>query len=116
MVPQHIIMKRGTIWHRMVSPDLLTEGWQPGFLSGQRLGTPNPYNLSEKYCCTLPICTAVRAPFVTRVPCWLLSFEERETPQYTSNLYRSTPPICTGNIFEKVPVVGGSGKFLDSSR
>ena len=26
---------------------------------------------------------------------WLLSFEERETLQYASHLYCSTPPICT---------------------
>ena len=48
---------------------------------------PNPYNLSEKYWrytsnsyrCMPPICNAV--------PCWLLSLEEREAPQYTSNSY-----------------------------
>ena len=34
-------------------------------------------------------------------------------PQYASHLYRSTPPICTGNTFEKIPVVGGSGKVLE---
>ena len=27
---------------------------------------------------------------------------------HTSNLYRSTPPICTGSTLEKVPGVGGS--------
>ena len=36
---------------------------------------------------TPPICNAV--------PCWLLSLEERETPQHTSNLYCNTPPIYT---------------------
>ena len=63
--------------------------------NGDCLGTPNPYNLSEKYWrytsnlyrSTLPICNAV--------PRWLQSFGERETPQYTSNLYSNTPPICT---------------------
>ena len=30
--------------------------------------------------------------------------------QYASYLYRSTPPICTGSTFEKIPVVGDSGK------
>ena len=80
------------------------------------LRTPNPYNLSEKYwqytyslyCNTRPICNAA--------PCWLLSLEERETPpistavrpqfvsQYASHLYRQ--------YFEKIPVVGRTGKFL----
>ena len=54
-------------------------------------------------CGTPPICTAVRPPFVTLVPRWLQSFGERETLQYTSNLYCSMPPICTavraGEIF-----------------
>ena len=36
---------------------------------------------------TPPICIAVLS--------WLLSFEERETLQYTSHLYCSMPPICT---------------------
>ena len=57
------------------------------------LRSPNPYNLSEKYwqhtsnLCrrTPPICNAV--------PCWLLSLEEREKPQYASCLYRSMPPF-----------------------
>ena len=42
---------------------------------------------SNLYGSTPPICIAVL--------CWLLSFEERETPQYASHLYRNTPPICT---------------------
>ena len=33
-------------------------------------------------------------------------------PQYASHLYRSAPPICTGVTSEKIPGVGGSGKFL----
>ena len=32
--------------------------------------------------------------------------------QHASYLYRSTPPICTGSTSEKIPVPGGSGKFL----
>ena len=43
--------------------------------------TPNLYGS------TPPICIAALS--------WLLSFEERETPQYASHLYCSTPPICT---------------------
>ena len=39
------------------------------------------------YRSTPPICNAV--------PRWLQSFGERETPQYTSNLCCSRPPICT---------------------
>ena len=81
-------------------------------------GTPNPYNLSKKYCSTPPICTAVRPPFVT--PClagsklWKgnAAIHLRFALQYASYLYRTTPPICTGNTFENIPVVGGSGKFL----
>ena len=69
------------------------------------------YN-SNLFRSTPPICNAV--------PCWLLSFGERETPQYTSNFYCSMPPICTavrlplctGDTFEKILGVGGSGKFL----
>ena len=68
---------------------------------------------------TPPICNAV--------PCWLQALEKgkrRNTPpictavrllfvlQYASYLYRSTRPVCTGNIFEKMPDFGGSGKFL----
>ena len=68
-------------------------------------GTPNPYNVSEKYwrytsnlyCSTPPICNAV--------PRWLLSSGERETPQCTSNLYCSTPPICTAARLPFVPVI-----------
>ena len=88
-------------------------------LHGHSSGTPNPYNLSEKYWqytsnlyrSTPPICNAV--------PRWLPSLEDRET--------RSTPPICTAirlpfvpqytshlyrRYFEKIPGVGGSRKFL----
>ena len=65
-----------------------------------------PQYASNLYPSTPPICNAV--------PSWLLSLEEREAPQYTSycvlrlqyasHLYRQ--------YFEKVPGVGGSGKFL----
>ena len=34
-------------------------------------------------------------PICTAVLSWLLSFQERETLQYASHLYCSTPPICT---------------------
>ena len=33
--------------------------------------------------------------------------------QHGSHLYRSKPPICTGDTFEKIPGLGGSGKFLN---
>ena len=56
--------------------------------------TPNPYSSLRKYGSTSPICTAVR-PICIAGPSWLLSLEERETQQYTSNLYCSTTPICT---------------------
>ena len=76
---------------------------------GKCLGAPNPYNLSGKHS-TPPMCNAV--------PCWLLNFGVRETLQYTSNLhasyevflYRSTPPISTGDLFERIP------RVLENSR
>ena len=66
---------------------------------------PARTTLSEKYWqytsnlhrSTPPICNAV--------PCWLLSLEERETPQCTSHLYRSTPPICTAVRLSFVPAL-----------
>ena len=44
-------------------------------------------------------------PICNAVPCWLLSSGERETQQYTSNLYRSTPPICTAVRLPFVPAI-----------
>ena len=72
---------------------------------GDCLGTPNPYNLSEKYWrytsnlyrSTPLICNAV--------PPWLQSFGDKETPQYTSNLYCSTPPIYTAVRLPFVPAI-----------
>ena len=66
--------------------------------NGHCSGTPNPYNLPERswqYTSNLYPCNAV--------PCWLLSLEERETPQYASYLYRSTPSICTAVRLPSVP-------------
>ena len=71
---------------------------------------------------TPPICTTVAPPICNAVPRWLLSLEERETPQYTSNLYRSAPPICTAVRLAVGPAIllrkyhgaWGSGKFLKS--
>ena len=86
------------------------------------LGTPNPYNVSEKYWRYASNLYRSTPPTCNAVPRWLLSFGERETPQpqYTSNLYcrlppictGDTPPICTGDTLEKIPGVGGSGKLL----
>ena len=75
------------------------------FDHGHCSGTPNPYHLSEKhwqytsnvYCNAPPICNAV--------PCWLLSLEDRETPQYTSHLYCSMPPVCTAVRLPFVPAL-----------
>ena len=72
---------------------------------GHCLGTPKPYNLSKKCCSTPPFFTVVRPPVYNAVPCWLLSFEEREMPQYTFNLYCSTPPICTAVGLPFVPAM-----------
>ena len=56
-------------------------------------GAPNLYNLSEKYWQYTSNLYRSTPPICNAVPCWLLSSGERETPQYTSKLYRSTPPI-----------------------
>ena len=76
-----------------------------GVPHGHCSGTPNLYNLSEKcwqytsnfYRSTPPICNAA--------PCWLLSLEERETPQHTSNLYCNTPPISTAARLPFIPAI-----------
>ena len=67
---------------------------------------------SDLYRNTPPICNAM--------PCWLLSFEEREmapkchnTPPICTTLYcrtphictSSTPPICASNAFEEMPLI-----------
>ena len=64
-------------------------------LFGNWSGTPNPYNLSEKYWQYTSNLYRSATPICNAVPRWLLSLEERETPQYTSNLCRNMPPICT---------------------
>ena len=89
---------------------------------GDCLGTPNSYNLSEKYWRYTSNLYRNTPLICNAVPRWLLSFGERENAaihlqfvvQYASNLYRSTPPICTGDTFERPPGVEGSGKFLIS--
>ena len=64
--------------------------------SGHCLGAPNPYDLSQRYWqYTSNLYRRAPPPICSTAPCWLLSFEERETPQHTSNLYCSAPPICT---------------------
>ena len=75
---------------------------------GQHLGTPNPHNSSEKYCGVPPICMAMHPPHV--YCCAFLASKPWRKPlkgnpavqlpfvlQYTSYLFCSTPPICTGN-------------------
>ena len=64
-------------------------------LIGHCSGTPNPDNLSEKYWQYTVNLYRSAPPICNAVSRWLLSLEERETPQHTSNLYCSTPPICT---------------------
>ena len=65
---------------------------------------------------TPPICTAVRPPFATLASkLWRkgnAAVHLQVVLQYASYLYRSTPPICIGDTFEKIPGVVGSGKFL----
>ena len=64
-------------------------------VSGNCSGTPNPYNSSEKYWQYTSNLYRNTPPICNALPCWLLNFGGRETPQNTSNLYCSTPPICT---------------------
>ena len=64
-----------------------------------------------------PTCTTC---LKSTVPCWLLSLEARETPQYTSNFYCNMPPICTAVRLPFVPAIllrkyqwlGGTRKFV----
>ena len=72
--------------------------WKSTKVSHKRafaLLTPNPYNLPEKYWQYTSNLYHNMPPICNAVPCWLLSLEERQTPQYTSSFYCSTPPICT---------------------
>ena len=72
---------------------------------GDYSGNPNPYNVSEKYWRYTSNLYRSTSPICNAVPRWLLSFGERETPQYTSNLYCSTPPICTAVRLAFVPAI-----------
>ena len=65
--------------------------------NGGCLGTPNPHNVSQKYWQYTSNLDRSTPPICNAVPRWLLSFGDRETRQYTSNLYCSTPPICTSD-------------------
>ena len=67
--------------------------------------TPNPYNLSEKYWRYTSNLHRSTPPICNAVPRWLPSLEEREVPQCTSNLYCSTPPICTAVRHPFVPAI-----------
>ena len=72
---------------------------------GHCSGTPNPYNVSEKYWRYTSNVYRSTSPICNAVPRWLLSFGEIETPQYTFNLYCSTPPICTAVRLPFVPAI-----------
>ena len=67
-----------------------------------KMGTVQEHNSSEKYWQYTSNLYRSTPPICNAVPCWLLSLAERETPQYASHLYRSTPPICTGVAFERI--------------
>ena len=56
---------------------------------------PQPLPVSEKVRQYTSNLYGSTPPICTALLSWLLSFEERETLQYTSHLYCSTPPICT---------------------
>ena len=72
----------------------------------------NPYNLSEKYWqynsnlyrSTPPICNAVKKGKRRNMPPICTAVRLLFVPQYASH--------CTGSAFEKIPGVGGSGRFL----
>ena len=57
--------------------------------------TPTPIGLEESMAVHLRFVRQYPPPICIAGPSWLLSLEERETQQYTSHLYCSTPPICT---------------------
>ena len=56
---------------------------------------PQPLLVSEKVRQYTSNVYGSTPPICTAVLSWLLSFEERETLQYASHLYGSMPPICT---------------------
>ena len=69
---------------------------------------------------TPPICTAVHPSFVTLCLAGFSALEGNAAAhlqfvlQYASYLYHNTPPVCTGDTFEKISGAGCSGKFLIS--
>ena len=73
--------------------------------TGHCSGTPNRCNLSEKYWQCTSNLYRSTPPICNAVPCRLLSLEERETPQCASYLYRNTPPICTAVRLPFVPAL-----------
>ena len=73
--------------------------------AGHYSGTPNLHNLFEKYWQCTSNLYRSTHPICNAVPCRLLSLEERETPQYASHLYCSTPPICTAVRLPFVPAL-----------
>ena len=106
---------------RLFLSKVLREAFAFSFPLWERFRNPQPVQLVWKSTgSTPPIRTAVRPPVCNAVPCWLVSLWRKENAavhlqfvaQYASNLYRSTPPICAGDTFGKIPGVGGSGKFL----
>ena len=79
----------------LASHSAVSRGTNTTRVNGQCFGNPNPYNLSEKYWQYTSNLYGSTPPISIAVLSWLLSFEERETPQDASHLYCSTPPICT---------------------
>ena len=64
------------------------------FFNGQCFGNPNPYNLSEKYGSTPPICTAAR-PHLYRRTFLASKLRRKGNPAIRLPFVCSTPPICT---------------------
>ena len=74
-------------------------------LLGQCLGTANPYSLSEKYWQYTSNLYRSSPPICNAVPCCILNSGDKETLQYAPNLYCNTPPICTAVRLPFLPAI-----------
>ena len=63
---------------------------------------PNPYS-SRRKCWYTSNLYRHMPPICNTVPCWLLSLEERVTPQHAFYLHCTMPPICTALRLPFVP-------------
>ena len=86
--------------------------------SQKNVGNPNHHYFSNLCCNAPPICTSMRLQFVSQYFGCPIRSEERKCYQYSSQLYRSTPPTVLQhashlyrNIFGKILVVVVTGMF-----